>query len=86
MFFFREFEVNGASFDKGSPGRSSGRISPNKSNGSRSRSRSPHKGSVIISPDGSRMIFQSPSNRDESPRLKGEHANQMHYDKVTRII
>lgn len=59
IFFFREFEINGLNNqDKigGSPVRgSSGRISPNKSNNSRSRS--PHKGNLIVSPDGTRMIF-----------------------------
>ena len=68
----------------GSPERgSSGRASANKS-GRTSRSKSPHKGaSIIMSPDGSRMIYHTPGG--ESPKIPKDLLDPSH-QKVTRIV
>ena len=91
IFFFREFEVNGLSNNASylSPNRRSPdkiKLSPHKEksgSNSRSRSRSPNKqviggGNIMITEDGSRIIYQSP-NKDQR-ELSPDH------NKVTRII
>jgi hypothetical protein len=54
IFFFREFEINGVS-EKSSI-LSPSRQSPRRS-GTNSRSRSPNKGTIVLSPDGTKAIF-----------------------------